>query len=292
MNYATLTAVKRILGLQTNSTDDDLLEALLVWATDHIQQYKGRFYAPRIETRLFDIPDRSVSGFGRFADPHLQAAALASAPLRLDENLLEVVEMLNGDGEEISVYLLEPANQWPKTRVRLIDDFWQAQGDGNTRQVISLSGVWGTHDDYVRAWKKSGQAIQDDPLTAEADSITVLSLDPFQAGQLLRLEDEFALITALVTTEIDEQTVYTLTVERGANGSTAAIHSQETVIEIWQVQGNIAQACIRLVKWRYSQKDVDTFDKTYNAEMGMTIIPSAMPTDVKALLGAGRTYTW
>lgn len=292
MNYATLTAAKQILGLQNNSTDDDLISALLAWATDHINQFKGRFYEPRIETRLYDVPNRSVSNFGRFADSHLQDAAIATSPLRLDENLLEVVELLNGNGDELTAFVLEPANQWPKTRVRLINEFWQPQDDGKIHQAISLSGVWGTHDNYARAWKQSGQAIQDDPLTAEATSITVLLLDPFQTGQLLRLEDEFALITALVTTVINDETTYTLTVERGVNGSTTAAHVQNTAIKTWQVQGNISQACIRLVKWRYSQKDVDTFDKTYSAEIGMTIIPSAMPTDVKALLGAGRTYTW
>lgn len=286
MNYATLAAVKPTIGIKTSSTDDTLLETFLQWATAQIDNHKGRHYDPRYETRLYDLPDSGGSLFGVF-EQRLQSVA-AQRPLRLDEDLLEVVQILNGDGTAITDYVLEPANNWPKTRVRLISgETWDTPSSGRTEQIISVRGIWGSHERYGQAWKTSGYTVQNNPLSAGGTSITVSGVTGFEAGQLLRLEDEFALVTA-VNTVSGPPVSYNLTVERGANGSTAAAHAKETAIAIWQVQGNIAQACARLVKWRYTQKDVDTFDKTYSGETGMVSVPTAIPTDVLALLGAKK----
>jgi hypothetical protein len=202
-----------------------------------------------------------------------------------------VTSLLNGDGEAITDYVLEPANAWPKTRIRLVNGaVWNTASDGQSEQVISVTGVWGSHNRYNLAWKASGKTVQDNPLTSSATTVTLTAITGFEAGQLIKLESEFALVTAVntVTGTPPAATTYNLTVERGANGSTAASHAKETAISIWQVQGNISQACARLVKWRYVQKDVDTFDKTYNGETGMVSVPTAIPTDVLALLGAPK----
>ncbi len=52
--------------------------------------------------------------------------------------------------------------------------------------------------------------------------------------------------------------------------------------------GNIEQACVRLVKWRYTQKDVDNFDRVYVAGTGVVSVASAIPADVKMALGAPK----
>jgi hypothetical protein len=170
----------------------------------------------------------------------------------------------------------------------LLDGAWSAGDNARTKQVIELTGIWGAHSDYRFAWKPSGETVEDNPLTANAVTVTVSDSTPFQVGQLLRIGTEFALVEAItITPGVDPAPdVYTLTVERAANGSTAAQHAQDTDIYIWQVQGNIVQAAARLVKWRYTQKDVDTFDRTYFGETGQVVIPTALPADVISLLGA------
>lgn len=285
MNYITLAALKPTIGIKVSSTDDTLLETFLQWATSQIENYKGRHYDPRIETRYFDVPSAGGSTFGVF-EPRLQPLA-SQAPLRLDEDLLEMTTLLNGDSTPITEYVLEPANCWPKTRIRLISGaIWNTPSSGRTEQVIAVTGTWGSHSRYNAAWKLSGTTVQDNPLSSSATTITLTGVTGLEAGQLLKIESEFVLVTAVNTSSAP--VVYTLTVERGANGSTAASHVKTTPFYIWQVQGNITQACARLVKWRYTQKDVDTFDKTYSGETGMVSVPTAIPTDVMTLLGAPK----
>ena len=290
MNYATLDDVKKALGLQDTTKDDDVLALFLGWATTQIEQVKNRFYDPRVDTRLYDIPGvYDPARFGQYGN--LVVRRREASPLRFDADLLELETLTNGDGTEITAYLLEPGNRWPKMRVRLTGDSgWEPDADGNRRQVISVKGVWGSHDKYPYAWQDSGQTVQNDPLLIGATTITVADSAIFQAGQLLKLGDEFALLTGIaVTPGVDPAPdTHTLTVERHANGSTASAHDKNTPISIWQVQGNVNQACVRLVKWRYTQKDVDVFDKTYNAEAGITTVPTAIPVDVLQLLGSER----
>lgn len=286
MNYATLSAVKPAIGLKAANADDALLGVFLQWATAQIDQIKNRYYEPRRETHTFNLPRSGASSFGIF-EPRLQPIA-AQPPLRLDDDLLEIVSLTNGDGEELTDYVLEPANVSPKTRIRLINGAtWNADNNGQTEQVIAVTAIWGSHDRYSAAWKFSGKTVQDNPLSSGATTITVAAITGFEVGQLLRLENEFVLVQAVntVTGTPPTATTYNLTVERGVNGTIAAGHSKETPISIWQVQGNISQACARLVKWRYVQKDVDIFDKTYNGETGIVSVPTAIPSDVLALLG-------
>ena len=295
MYYATLDQVKRYLGLTTlTATQEARLMDFLPWATDLISAYKGRRYDARVETRRYDRPFIGLSGFGVW-DWELQAQA-ADKPLRLDEDLLAVTELLNGDGTEISSdeYVLEPANVYPKNRVRLRSGLgvtWSFDANGSYEQVISVSGLWGFHDQYAKAWADSGDTVQDDPLAAEALALTVADADGqtkdlqsprFQAGQLLRIGDELVYVLA-----VDADTNQ-LDLERGYNGSTAAEHAAGTKIEIWRVVGNIEQACVRLVKWRYTQKDSDNFDRMYVAGTGVVSVASAIPSDVKMALGAPK----
>jgi hypothetical protein len=103
----------------------------------------------------------------------------------------------------------------------------------------------------------------------------------FQAGLLVRIGAELALVLSapdILTNKVE--------LVRGANGSTAAQHAHDTQIKIFRPQGTIVQACLRLVKWRYSQKDTDDFDKSYVLGSGIVNVPSRLPADVVQALGA------
>ncbi len=280
-NYVTLDAVKRYIGGSLGSGDDELLTDFIDWASRLIEWWKGRRFDARRETRYFDTPQPTGSYFGIF-DPTLVAMA-AKKVLRVDDDLLTVEELLNGDGTEIlsSEYVLEPANLWPKNRIRLRSGEIWMESDSGPEQAIRVTGLWGYHERYGEAWR-TADAVVDDPLTAGSATITVSDADHFEAGQLIKIESEFALITALDTD------VNTLTVTRGFNGTAAAQHVKNTPIEIFQPQGTVVQACVRLVKWRYSQRDVDAFDKTYALGSGVISEPSALPADVVRILGARR----
>jgi hypothetical protein len=274
MNYATLYQVKEyIQGIpQTDTTQDGKLLEFLSWSSNQIRLYKERSYEPVIETRKYDLPGlhRGIV-LGNF-EPGYNVGG-SQAVLRLDE------------------YVLEPANLWPKTRVKLRQasgTVWGPDADGNVEQVIELTGTWGNHDAYNRAWVDSLDTVRNNPLTINGTSLTVTDADGqagdlaamrFQAGQLIRMESELALVLSVTTT------TNVLEIVRAANGSTAAAHAQGTKIEIFRPQATISLACLRLTKWRYAQKDVDDFDKVYALGMGTVNIPARLPADVVQILG-------
>jgi len=280
-NYVTLEAVKQYVGGSIGTSDDERLVEFIDWAARLVEWWKGRRYDVRLETRLYDMPNPGGSRFGIY-DTSLLAAA-TNRVLRLDEDLLEIVELKNGDGVEIlaSGYVLEPANIYPKSRVRLRSgDVWLPGEDG-PEQAISVKGLWGYHDRYTDAWRATG-TVQDNPLTAVAATVTDTAVTGYEIGQLIRIEDELMLVEDIDTV------AKTLTVERGVNGSIAAQHAMASVIELYQVPGVISQICVRLVKWRYAQKDVDNFDQSYVVGSGVMTTPSSIPADVARILGAHR----
>lgn len=290
MNLITLYQFKRYKKLDlTVTTDDDRLLAEIANATDAIEAYKDRHYDPRIETRRYKVPSNGASAFGVF-DVSLMAASGKTPKLRLNEDLLEVLTLKNGNGDEILAanYEAEPVGSSPKYAVRLIDENWYGGDDDR----IELKAIWGTHYKYSQAWVDSLDTVLDTGgISASATSMTVADADGvagdlqmmrFQPGQLLRLGSEFCL--ALTTNTTSNQ----VGLARGVNGSTAAAHAAGTKIEIWRPAGHIVQAALRLTAWMWSQKDVDVYDKTYNVGTGVATTPSAIPVDVERMLGARR----
>lgn len=89
-DLATFKSDKRITS--TDTTDDSVIEGIIEDASRLIDRSTGRFYFASTETRYFDRPNDSV--------------------LWLDEDLLSVTTLTNGDGTVIAstAYLLQPYN--------------------------------------------------------------------------------------------------------------------------------------------------------------------------------------
>lgn len=294
INYATLQQVKSYRTL-TSTSDDALLQRFLNWSTGVIHAYKGRRYDVRVATIMHDAPIPDASTFGVYDSSRRRPTR--ERALILHEDLLEMTELKNGDGTVLAAadYFLSPAEHMPRSVVHLANGvYWLTNDNGDKRQAISVKGLWGYHDDYPDCFVPSLDTVLDNPLTSSATTIHVsdvngtpadLDTPRFQAGQLLRVGSELMyLIAATAVTGADD----TLTVLRGFNGSTAAEHAQGASIEIFRSMAFVNQAAIRLVAWRYTQKDTDTFDKTYAAGTGVVSVPSAIPADVKLLLGAPK----
>lgn len=289
MFYATLHQVRESIGnLDGNTAGDALLLKYLRWATDFINHYKGRRYDVRLATIPHDAPIARGSSFGVFDRAYSAGEAVPS--LILQDDLLDLVELTNGDGEEIVAgsYVLQPNRSTPYSVLKLRGgEQWRANEDGNIAGALSVTGLWGYHTDYENAFVDSLDTVLNNPLTAGGKTITIddaggvaadLESPRFQVGQLLRIEDEFLYLVGVQDKS--------LTVVRGYNGTTAAAHAQGTKIEIYRPEGFIVQACERLVKWRYTQRDTDSFDRTYNVGTGVVSTPTAVPVDVRDILGA------
>jgi hypothetical protein len=137
-DYTTWAAVKTYLDI--TGTGDDALGALLVnRVTDAIDRYCRRRFRAVTATRTFDVP--------------------AGDTLFLDDDLLSVTTLTNGDGNVITSasYVLLPKNKSPKYAIRLKENT-STVWEGSTTtdyQAISVAGPWGYSttpaDDIVQA---------------------------------------------------------------------------------------------------------------------------------------------
>jgi hypothetical protein len=299
MNYVTLYQVRQYLKLAATETADDVLLARLIREVrQNIDTWCNRRFDVRQEARAFDYPIKPLSGFGVHSAEYFvyqmnAVAHLSSGRLFVDDDLLQVTTLTNGNGTVIAAdkYVLEPANIYPKHAVILKRGggvSWLPASDGTREQVISVAGLWGYHTRYGdQAWLSSLDTVQDNPLSAAATTLNVQDADGldaggesqrFQAGQMLRIDSEFIDVLAV------DNTTNQLTIARGVNGTTAAQHTQGTAIYVYKPMENIVRAARRWVKYVYRQKDVDVMDAQQIIGTGIKITPAAMPADVRSLL--------
>lgn len=113
------------------------------------------------------------------------------------------------------------------------------------QKSVKVVGVWAYTDDRATCWEDSLDTVENNPLTSGGTSVTVNDDDGadlwgftprFQAGQLARCESEYWEHTATATNA--------LTVARGRNGTTAAQHAQNAMIELWRPPEPVKQAVI------------------------------------------------
>jgi len=135
--YAELSAIQHRLGLvDTTSTDDEVLQQALDWATGFIENYTGR---------IFTDPSGTAHYFSR------QSLAFGDVRvLEVDDDLLSVSLLKNGDGTTITSdqYVLEPRNApydvppQPYHAIRVLSTmgaFWVWPVDG----YVQVFGQWG-----------------------------------------------------------------------------------------------------------------------------------------------------
>jgi hypothetical protein len=260
--YATLDEARRYLGLAAGQTsDDDLLLALLGAASRLIEGYAARRFYPQRATRHYT----------------------ASDPFRLllGADLLALHSLTNGDGSAIPLDAVhrEPANE-AVSACLLLDRTRAAFVPGTAPLgAIAVEGTWGYHPAWADAWPDSGDSVQDNPLAADALTLTVSDAGGagFAAGQLLRIGEEY--LHALAVNALTN----TLSVARGANGTAAASHDQGAAIALYRPPEEVRQACLRVTHWLYKQPDAGFVQRTGGLR-GEVIVPPALPDDVRQIL--------
>jgi len=154
MSYARLTELKMDLGIDADSTADDvLLQEYLDEATTAIDTYTRRNFEAETATRYYEYHDLDDNGF----------------LLLLDYDLLTVTTLTNGDSSGTAIpateYWLTNAQgrripEGPYHAIRLkIDSTYTWEFD--TDYFVSVLGTWGYSDtppkDIVRACKRLAQ---------------------------------------------------------------------------------------------------------------------------------------
>jgi hypothetical protein len=269
-SYATLAEFKAYItasgqSVKADTADDTVIDNILEAASRHLDGETNRTFYPRYETRYFCVPDPQ------------------SAELMLDDDLLEITTLTNGDDSAISStdYNLLPKNWYPKYGIRLTSPsgiYWEWDDEGNDEYVIDVAGLWGYHNRYtIQPGWVLGTTL------AEALDISELPWDvtastAFSAGQIVKVDSELCIVastgTGLVTV-----------VARGANGSTAATHDNGSNLYYWSPQRDVWQATIEIANnaWhrRFGQ---NVSGATVTTPGGMIIGPQDMTETAKLVI--------
>jgi hypothetical protein len=255
---ATLYQLRQRLGLAASETADDArLLAALQAAAAQIERASDRRFCPR----LASIPHT--------VNPKYPTELL------LDDDLLELTGLTNGDGSAIFLgdVLALPANG-PISILRLTGGnafIW----DETPLHAITITGLWGWHDRWAEAWRNTSDTVQNNPLTSGATTITVSDADGadaetetprFQVGHLIRVDSEYIRVLAVNTS------TNVLTVQRGVAGTTAASHTQNTPIDSFQPAPDAQMLHLRYAAWLYKEPDNRGFQSA-PADLAKAITP-------------------
>jgi len=260
--YATLAQLRRYLGLRDAQTGDDaLLGALLDAASRLIERHTGRRFSPRRSVQRYDCR--------------------RPFELLLRDDLLALHALINGDGTLIDLahVRLEPPDGPVYAGLALDRARAAFVYDGDPAGALAVDGTWGYHPDWPAAWRDSGAAVADDPLDAEATTIHLSGSGAvFEAGHLLRAGDEYLRVNG------SDPLAGTLTVGRGANGTTPQAHPAGTALAIYAPPADVVQVCLRVAGWLYRQKDAG-WVQAAGGLRGQVTVPPALPDDVALILG-------
>ena len=261
--YATLAEFKSWLTqrgslLEIDSADDAVIEDLLEGVSRYIDQWTNRTFYPRYETRYYSVPD------GEYP-----------RSLMLDDDLLAVVTLTNGDANTIASteYYLSPRNYEPKYQITLEEAstyYWELDSSGNSEYVISVAGWWGYHNHYTqRGWYAASTLAE--ALDISETDWDVTSGAAYSPGQIVKVDTELAIISSISSNTLS-------VVQRGENGSTAATHLTAATLYRWQPMDSIRQATMLIAQSMYQSRagQTSTGRMTITAA-GIVIRPEDVP---------------
>jgi hypothetical protein len=270
-NYATLAEYKSYVTSRgqtatTDTTDDAVIDSLLESASRYIDSETGRVFYPYIQARYFDVPQ--------------------SRELLLDEDLLEVITLTNGDSTTMSAseYDFVPKNIYPAYGLKIKDIssyMWQSNAQGSLENAVSVLAIWGYRQKYnVGAWKAGG-TLGAAIATTSATSATMSAGHTLLTGQTWRIDNE--ILTGSVSSN-------TLTIERAINGSTATAHDNGTTVYYWQPEAGAKNAVLEIANSAYHRRfGRSTSDSVTVTAAGVVISPRDVPAQARAFIYSHRS---
>jgi hypothetical protein len=275
-SYATLAEYKAFVTARgqtssTDTTDDAVIERLLKAASRYLDDATGRFYYPYVQTRYFSLPNEEDDG----------------NRIEVDADLLEVISLVNGDGETITStdYKLTPRNQSPYRFIRLDDDstqVWTCDSSGSTFEVIAVTGIWGFHNRYSAAWMLGSTANEAMDISETGYDVTSGTL--FSIGDLIRFDNELGYVLNVVTN--------TLTNTRAENGSTAATHLTSINVYIWQYMDEVKTATLETAMQAYKRRFGQSSSNIQTVTAaGVVLTPRDIPATAVDFIRTFRKYT-
>lgn len=273
--YATPYQVREQIDKESRIDDAVLLRAL-VGASRLIDEASGRFFFPMRQVITLNPPTG-----GR--------VLWLPKPLLVVESV-ELAEGWNGAFDES----LAVGDYWLSDGVTDATPYQEIEigrsgsvaGWGSAPWSVRVTGVWGWRREYATAWA-AVDAVQNNPLTAGATSMTVVDADGvdewgvakrLQVGQVVRLGSEFVFVASV------NETTNTVGIVRGQNGTTAAQHAQLTAVEVWRPEPLVVQATIVQASRTFKRGLQGFEDAAASAELGRVTYTKRIDPDVQAML--------
>lgn len=265
--YATLGQYKAygVANATPDYPDDTVIEGLIDAASRYIDSAAGRRFFPRVETRYFSV--------------------VPSPKLWLDDDLLEVITLTNGNGDAIAAasYNLLPRNEYPKYAVQLLPSsnvYWQQDSSSDGEYVIPLAGFWGYHEYYSTAWKAITTVVEVGDLNAVDTTFTVADASALDktGSQLIKIDNELMTIAYTVLADVTVD-------KRGDNGSTGAIHTNGSTVYLYQYPADITEACLEIVNGIYKRRTGENVTaSSILTAGGVLVTPRDVPDLVVSIL--------
>ena len=275
--YACLRDAREQANVQssTSTSEDDYLLSVLRFTSRRCEAITGLEFAPRIDTLYLDALD---------IDPDV---------LRLPAPLLSITTVTDGQSNSLTQgtdFNVWPRSSTPYRTLRMLDSAAYAWNLYSTEwmDAISITGIWGWRRQYATAWLSTGDTVQDAPLADDAVTLAVSDADGadaygrtprFSPGQLLKIESEYLEVLA-VDTSTD-----TLTVTRGAQGSTAAEHAASTVIYVWEAEPAIQRATLVWAAYLLARRG--QYEQVKFDGIGAVSFPADAPAEVMNIFREG-----
>lgn len=282
MSYTTLARVQAELkGSNTNLTPgvEQLLMQYIRTVTNRIRAFKYEF-EPLYATKRYTPNGMSVNS--------------RRATFQLDDYLLEPDSVsIGGVSLTYGTNVVGDPNdgQSPLKMLRIVDP-WSAPAQSwypccvqTFIDSIEITGFWGMREYYQSmGFFDSGQDVPVGDLSASAVTMVITDvdgLDPynrtplFSAGNLCRIDDE--LIEIVKTDTVTN----TLTMIRGARGTTAAAHTAGTAIQIWETEEDVTNMATRQVGLLYARRGAYQQVTSYPDGVNVTY-PSDLLAEIRA----------
>lgn len=185
--------------------------------------------------------------------------------LLLPDDLLALTTSELADGS----YELMPLNTYPKTQV-------VSNGIGD--DYVSFTGTWGYHTAPAVMWTSIGALAGD--INASIATVTLGASASIGYPNLIKIDNEYMTVT--------NESGADLTVERGANGSTAEAHTAGATVYRFVFDDRVVQACLTLALYLYETRD--NFGETITGPGGTLTISKNLPATFHSAIAGLYRY--
>jgi hypothetical protein len=269
-SYCSLTELKSVLGI-TSTTDDVTMRKILEAASRSIETYCNRRFYCTTETKYFD-------GATTLWVPDLLSITTIKTDDDGDGTYENTLDGTAGTGDYI-LYgggIEDSLNLYPRTRIEINPNGDYGSFASGVKRGVEIAGVWG-YGDGTSATPYVTTVITGTVATTTGLTLTLSADGVIETGHTLLCGTEQLYVTALST--------LSAAVERGVNGTTAAIHVAG-IISYYRYPRDIMQACTDLSVALYQNRTkkgiqserLGDYSYTLSREMTNSILDDSIKT--------------